>query len=576
MAKLIALEWDAHEARVAVGTPRGSDVVVEQAFAVELSAGTEGETPTAAEVAVQLAAELSERGLTGNEALVAVPRSGVELRSLSLPQAPPEEIPDLVRFQAMQAFTTIGEDWPLDYVELESHEESMNVLAAVVSPQVVSQTKDVCLASELKERCLVLRPFAAVSLLHRFESIDVYRSSLIVDLLPAGADVTAISDGHVVFMRSVRLPVHADRKAQSIALVGELRRTIGAAQNQMGGSRIEQIVICGQESENSALCESVSSALSLDVITFDPFEAVRPARQLKRQLPEHAGRYAPLLGMLACHTTGTGHTLDFLNPRKRPAPPSRTGRNLVIAAVALVIGVVGTFFFLSQKSALDEEIASLVDQSAEMDLAVQKARKLTAEADRIGKFADGDVTWLDEIRRIARRMPDAEHVILDDVNISIDPVKGGRVTLQGNVVSTDVIANLEESLRYGENRVQGYKSTVDYTNREYPYQFKTVIVVPPDQLENGHSVGRPPIDEPEEGAAAESGQPVDASAVEQEAETLVDTQKDTPTSDEEDASTLGESETPAAASEERTEEATEADDQSNDEPATEESGSEIS
>ena len=33
-------------------------------------------------------------------------------------------------------------------------------------------------------------------------------------------------------------------------LVGEARRTIGAAQAQMGGKRIEQIIICGSPAEH--------------------------------------------------------------------------------------------------------------------------------------------------------------------------------------------------------------------------------------------------------------------------------------------------------------------------------------
>ena len=49
MAKLIALEWDTHEARFAVGNPRGNDVVVEQAFAVDLE-GTSGELPSLGEI----------------------------------------------------------------------------------------------------------------------------------------------------------------------------------------------------------------------------------------------------------------------------------------------------------------------------------------------------------------------------------------------------------------------------------------------------------------------------------------------------------------------------------------------
>ncbi|MFO7905951.1 MAG: hypothetical protein R6U98_25050 [Pirellulaceae bacterium] len=493
MAKLIALEWDAREARVAVGGPRGNDVVVEEAFAIELTAGTPNAAPSTEEIEQQLAAELARRGLSGGDALVAVPRSSIELRTLSLPQAPPEELPDMVRFQAMQAFPSIAEDWPLDFIELGSQGESINVLAAVTSPEEVEKVQKICRASDLDARCLVLRPFAAVSLLHRYESIDVYRSSLIVDLLPGGADLTATCNGHVVFMRSVRLPSRDDVKAQSVALVGELRRTIGAAQNQMSGHRIEQVVVCGAQPEYTVLQRSISDALPLDVVGLDPFEAVRLSRQLQRNRPENSGRFAPLLGMLASEVSGAGHTIDFLNPRRRPKPASNKRRNLIIAAGAAAILAAGFMLFSSRKQGLDDEIARLTQQSTELDAAVEKAEKLVAKADRIKVFTDGDITWLDELSQVCSRLPDADHLMLREINLGPDRERGGRMLLKGNVVTSEIIADLEQALRYGDNVVEGRMGVVDRTNREYPYQLDTTIIVPPDVQENGHSLGRPHV-----------------------------------------------------------------------------------
>ena len=65
------------------------------------------------------------------------------------------------------------------------------------------------------------------------------------------------------------------------------------------------------------------------------------------------------------------------------------------------------------------------------------------------------------------------------------------MTLIGNVATTDVITELEESLRYGANEVKGYHGTSDDKRRDYPYKFETTVFVPPDVLENGHSRGRP-------------------------------------------------------------------------------------
>ena len=62
-------------------------------------------------------------------------------------------------------------------------------------------------------------------------------------------------------------------------------------------------------------------------------ERALPAR------PEHAGRFAPLLGLLVDEVAESPHGIDFLHPRRRPAPPNATRRNVLIGAtVAAAVG----------------------------------------------------------------------------------------------------------------------------------------------------------------------------------------------------------------------------------------------
>ena len=85
-------------------------MLVEQAVAVDLS------EPAEERLGPQLAAALADRGLKRSEVLLAIARGKAELRVLSLPQVPDEELPDLVRFQALRQFPSLGEDWPLDFL----------------------------------------------------------------------------------------------------------------------------------------------------------------------------------------------------------------------------------------------------------------------------------------------------------------------------------------------------------------------------------------------------------------------------------------------------------------------------
>ena len=90
MARLIALEWDTCEARVAIGRTSGKSVIAEAALAVDLTDLTEPTTEALqARIAEACKRHLSQRAAT----LVAVPRSRAEVRMLQIPPAPATEMP---------------------------------------------------------------------------------------------------------------------------------------------------------------------------------------------------------------------------------------------------------------------------------------------------------------------------------------------------------------------------------------------------------------------------------------------------------------------------------------------------
>ncbi|MCI0360423.1 MAG: hypothetical protein L0211_18255, partial [Planctomycetaceae bacterium] len=272
MARLLALEWDAKEARVIIARTRGDTVGVEHALSIPLPQ-REGAAPSEAEVGPALARGLAEYGVARIETLVAVGRSSIELKFLSTPPAPPEELPDLVRFQALRQFTSLADDWPLDFVPLSpSSDGGSNVLAAAIAPDLVSQIRQTTSAANLHLKRLVLRPFAAASLL-KAEAADG-KCRMVVDLLRDDADLTVLIGEQVIFPRTVRLPATDDAETLARALLGEGRRTIIAAQNQLGGRRVEEVVIFGDGLHHSNIKQVLEKELSLSVKLADPFDFI--------------------------------------------------------------------------------------------------------------------------------------------------------------------------------------------------------------------------------------------------------------------------------------------------------------
>jgi Tfp pilus assembly PilM family ATPase len=222
LARLLALEWDNREVRVAVATPRAGGAVIDEAFVIALP--VRAETADAVQATGELiAAALAERRIGRVEALAAVGRAGIELKQLSLPPAPDDELADLVRFQSLREFHSIGDDWPLDYIPMAGPPDApRKVLAAAVSPELVDQIRQTCLRAKITPERLVLRSCAAASLLARARWESVARVKLLVDLLAEEADLTVLIDNEVVFLRTVRLPGEPMAGGGLAALVGEI------------------------------------------------------------------------------------------------------------------------------------------------------------------------------------------------------------------------------------------------------------------------------------------------------------------------------------------------------------------
>ena len=300
-----------------------------------LAAGAETATEASAgevsssELGSRLAAACQERNVGRCQALVAVPRGKIELRLLQVPPAPDEELPELVRFQALRQFTSLGEDWPLDFVQLQSADpQQVRVLAAAVAPAVVDEVRQVCAALDSPPTSLVLRPFAAASFYSRYVAAD--RCRLMVELFAEEADLNVVAAGQVLLLRSVRLPTH-DRDA---ALVGEIRRTLAAARNQLGDQAVEAVMLLGGEAELGPLPGVLREQLGLDVESFDPLDRAALTAEARRGLSGRSGRFAALLGMVYDEAEGRRHGIDFLKPRQRPQPPSRGRRYSWVAAAA--------------------------------------------------------------------------------------------------------------------------------------------------------------------------------------------------------------------------------------------------
>lgn len=475
MPRLMALEWNDSEARVAVASLRGKEAVLEQAFSVSmLSSGSQPVEP-----GQRLAAALAARGVGRLETLVAIGRTNIELRQLTVPPAPEEELPDMVRFQALREFNAMQEDWALDYLPIdESSDQPQTVLAAAIAPEQVEQVRQTCQKAGVKPKRLVLRPCAAASLFCRRQADGRPRVRLLVDLLEDETDLTVMVDRKVIFLRTARLPGDPLCEAEAAqALVAEFRRTMAAVQNQLGGRKVESIVLCGSGLPHGKLAELIDERLGVPTELFDPFTGLKLAGELGDQTPEHSGRFAPLLGMLLDELHGERHTIDFLHPRRRPAPPSRRPTYLLAVVAALLILVVPVFYIWMQRQSMQGEIEQMRNNLTAVNKDIAELSKAKKAVEAVDQWRSGDAVWLDEMRWLVEKFPAAKDAKLTELTLTHE-AQGPKMRMEILAKSSEARESIEKNLFDEKHHLipdGELRSASD--SKEYAWQFGGTVTV---------------------------------------------------------------------------------------------------
>ena len=474
MSQLLALEWNSREIRVAAASARGSRIVIDHAFLIPWNEDGSDADPAAQGVGRRIAEELDARGIGRPPALVAVGRGSIELRQLQLPPAPDAELPDMVRFQAAREFNELDEKWLLDFVPIdEAADGPRTVLAMAIAPAVIRQIEAVCEQAGLKMQRLLLRPCAAASLLKGELAGATGELRLLVDLLSDEADLTVVRNGNAVFLRTMRI---AGGSLSLPALLAEIRLTMAAVQSQIGGRKVEAIILCGQNKTDADLVRSLEAELSLPVKLFDPFAGFERGSAL-RDLPlDHPGRFAPLLGVCQAELRNESHAVDFLHPRHCAAPPSKRRKWIMAGSVAGVL-LLGYFVVdRVQHYVLSCEVQKLKSDIDVLDgrSTMPAAKKTRDAAAAIGKWTADDTVWLDKLVALSEGFPPAQDAILNELTVAIRQNEV-QVDLKGSARDVHVIEKMEEKMRTRGGRIASRSSGEEPANKAYPWRFDHTV-----------------------------------------------------------------------------------------------------
>jgi Tfp pilus assembly PilM family ATPase len=491
MPRILAIDWDRLEARAILLQAGPTGTSVARAWIVPLT-HVDGAAPTGIHLGRQLAAALAGEPLEKAVTLVGVGREQVQMKLLALPPAPPEELADLVRFQAEREFTALGEDSALDFIPLVGDATTPHqVLAAALAGSSLGEVNNICQAIGVDLDRVTLRACGAASFVARNSVEGASDISLIANQFEDEADLTVLAGNKVVFVRSVRLTDPSDAVGRARALAGEIRRTLAAVRQQLGDQQVGKVILCGT-ADDADEATALAKELSLPVNVFDVVANAPPGFNRTGIASQDAGRLAAVMGLALGEADRKPPVIDFLHVRRRTEQARFTRLHALAAAAAAILLFSFGIHLWRQSSDSSGELARVNAETASLEKQGKQYAKVTAQAAAMERWLATDVNWLDELDRFSQKWrpqtldakdfatsADALVTQITAVRPPGSDARGGRLDIQAVAKDAAAVATLEERLRDTSHRVATAGGKQEHTVPGYDWSFNLRMDVAP-------------------------------------------------------------------------------------------------
>ncbi|MFG0335099.1 MAG: hypothetical protein ACF8TS_17210 [Maioricimonas sp. JB049] len=472
MADYLAIEWDKRSlAVVEASIGRGEGEIV-RAFRIPWEM-PEGETPQAR--GESLRKQLRDQQATASKAVLVLPRDAFAVRRLDLPDAPDDELPDLVRFQAATRSATPLETLALDYVPLP-REESANGRRVLLFSIDAHRLKDLTATLEAAglhpTRCVVSTIAAAQCVAYAATTgqADLLPEvpTLIVYQHKARVELSILDRGQLIFSHATRLPETTDASRVN-PLKAELARSIVALGQLHPGVEVEQTVLIQEEGEDAAVESMLRDRFGDKLHTLTPGEHT----QLRT-----ATSLSPLpvipLGALESLINPTIVGVDLLNPRKAAARPDRTRLRIGLGAAAAVL-LLGTAFWMyrTEITSREDEIAYLEQRQDDLNAILQRGRPQLESAGEIDIWLATAPSPLDVLTEFRDLLPETDRLHL--TNLQYAPAGRDAVaTIRGSGYARTRrdAEDLYQVLADHGYRVRPHEVEISRRDPEYPVTFE--------------------------------------------------------------------------------------------------------
>lgn len=475
MHSLLAFDWNQDTFGCLAADVSEGRVRVERAVRLEWpqAIDRDGDAPTLGD---WLRRELAKAGIAGTQAVIVLPREDVVTRRLELPNAPDEELPEIVRFQAASKSTTPMDQLALDFVPLPplEGEPLRPALMATLDRKRLEHLRAVCTAAGLQLRSVQASPFSVAEVAIHFEQQrgdDPNVATLVIFQDERRIELSILHRLGLVFTHHTRVDPGDERALRGT--MAEINRSIVTFGQLMHSSvEVSRVCLIHDGAIDPALEQALSERFSGRLHVVDP-AADRTVETPDPSVAARLAGLAPAMGALLGEVRRTVPSVDFLNPRQPPPKRDFQRERLInigwrVGAAALVLGAIAWWY----ASHLSGQIAELQREDGRLSNALAGAGPPKEAYNRIRTWEAAAIDPLDEVDRLNKLLPGTDRLLLLDVHVQ--PGRTGelaRLTATGIARSERDITELFDTLNSTGYKVQPQVSDNYKLDPDYPYKF---------------------------------------------------------------------------------------------------------
>ena len=423
MAEYLALDWDDQRLVGVAAQVASKSATVRGVLDFQWA---EGELPSEQPEAAgkRLKAELEKASISGAPVIVSLPREEAIVRLLELPECSDDELPELVRFQAVTRSAVPLDKLLLDYLPLPSLKDApgRRVWMATIGKTLSDRVDTLLSAAGLQAAAIRLSSLGAAELIAHQSSTGAASDTavLIVSCVDLRVEVTAIWQQRIVMMHAATLSSHDPPEAQLAQILAETARSTVALTQAAPGLQIGSGWLIGPRTADSPLAQMLAERLGFKFhVLTDPATTPGVTADSDGALAHSPLAGAPL-GQLLAQGGPRVDSIDFLHPRRQHPKPDRRKLYMALGGAAAVLLLAGIWLAIQNRVwHLEDQIASIEEGNKKAQDLLKKNTALIETAGSVKDWTQRDIDWLEQFRLIEGAKGGADKLYLTNFDANV-------------------------------------------------------------------------------------------------------------------------------------------------------------